>query len=165
MAKAKYGDKVQVHYTGTLDDGTIFDSSAGNAKIVFRPIEFVLGQDGDLLPKFQEAIVGLEPGQGVKVRIACEDAYGGRSEEKLYVVPRSEIQQKEELSESWRYPTGKKAPAFDPKKGDLLDLSLADGSSVPVVLAEVLDTTITLDANHPLAGEELTVDITLVDIL
>ncbi|MBE0557984.1 MAG: FKBP-type peptidyl-prolyl cis-trans isomerase [Proteobacteria bacterium] len=165
MAKAKYGDKVQVHYTGTLDDGTIFDSSRGNEKITFRPVEIVIGQDGDLLPKFQEAIVGLEPGQSVKVRIACEDAYGCRSEEKVYVIPRSEIRQKEELSESWRYPTGKNIPAFDPKKGDLMEISLADGNCVPVMLTEVLDTTITLDANHPLAGEDLTFDITLVNIL
>jgi len=52
MAKAKYGDKVQVHYTGTLDDGTIFDSSGGSGHVIFSPIEFVIGQDGDLLPKF-----------------------------------------------------------------------------------------------------------------
>ena len=86
MAKAKYGDKVQVHYTGTLDDGTIFDSSGGSGYVIFSPIEFVIGQEGDLLPKFQEAIIGLEPGQSVKVKIACEDAYGARSEERMYVV-------------------------------------------------------------------------------
>ena len=165
MAKAKYGDRVQIHYTGTLDDGTIFDSSGGSGYIVFGPIELVIGQEGDLLPKFQEAIIGLEPGQSVKVRIACEDAYGTRSEEMVYVVQRSEISQKEELFDSWRYPNGKKLPGFNPKKGDLMEVALTDGNYVPVILTEVLDTTITYDANHPLAGKNLTFDITLVNIL
>jgi peptidylprolyl isomerase len=165
MVKAKYGDKVQVHYTGTLDDGTIFDSSEGSGRIIFSPIEFVIGQKGDLLPKFQEAIVGLEPGQSIKVKIACEDAYGARFEEKMYVVQRSEIHKKEELLESWRYPNGKKVPGFNPKKGDLMEIALADGNYAPVVLTEVLDTSITFDANHPLAGKDLTFDITLVNIL
>lgn len=116
MATAKQGDRVQVHYTGTLDDGTIFDSSGGSGPVMFSPIEVVIGQDADLLPKFQEAIVGLEPGQSVKVRIACEDAYGARSAERIHVVERSEIQKKEELFESWRYPNGKQVPGLSPKK-------------------------------------------------
>jgi peptidylprolyl isomerase len=165
MVKAKYGDKVQVHYTGTLDDGTIFDSSGGSGYVIFSPIEFVIGQEGDLLPKFQEAIIGLEPGQSVKVKIACQDAYGTRFEEMVYVAQRSEIFRKEELLDSWRYPNGKKVPGFNPREGDLMEVSLTDGSYVPVILTEVLDTTITFDANHPLAGKDLTFDITLVNIL
>jgi peptidylprolyl isomerase len=165
MVKAKYGDKVQIHYTGTLDDGTIFDSSGGSGYIIFGPIELVIGQEGDLLPKFQEAIIGLEPGQSVKVKIACEDAYGPRFEEMVHVVQRSEIYQKEELLGSWRYPNGKKIPDFNPQRGDRMEVSLTDGSYVPVILTEVLDTTITFDANHPLAGKDLTFDITLVNIL
>lgn len=165
MVKAKYGDKVQVHYTGMLDDGTIFDSSGGSGYVIFSPMEFVIGQEGDLLPKFQEAIIGLEPRQSVKVKIACQDAYGARFEEMVYVVQRSEIFRKEELLDSWRYPNGKKVPGFNPKVDDLMEVSLTDGSYVPVILTEVLDTTITFDANHPLAGKDLTFDITLVDIL
>lgn len=165
MVKAKYGDKVQVHYTGMLDDGTVFDSSVGSGYIMFSPIEFVIGQEEDLLPKFQEAIIGLEPGQSVKVRIACEDAYGARFEEQTYVVPRSEIHNKEELLEAWRYPNGKQVPGFNPKKGDLMEVALVDGNCVPVTLTEVTDTTITFDANHPLAGKDLTFDIALVSIL
>lgn len=165
MAKAKQGDKVQVHYTGTLDDGTIFDSSRGGGAVIFSPIELVIGREGDLLPKFQEAIIGLEPGESVKVKIACEDAYGPRFEERVNVVQRSELHKKEDLLESFRYPNGKQVPGFNPKKGDLLEISLPDGSCVPVTLTEVLDTTITFDANHPLAGKDLTFDITLVNIL
>ncbi len=164
MAEAKYGDRVQVHYTGTLDDGTVFDSSGGSGQVIFGPVEFVIGQDSDLLPKFQEAVIGLEPGRRVRVRIACEDAYGARVAEKVYVIPRSEIQQKEELFDGWRYPNGKKVPGFNPKEGDLMEVSLADGNYVPVILTEVLDATITFDANHPLAGKDLTFDITLVNI-
>ena len=165
MAKAKYGDTVQVHYTGTLDDGTMFDSSEGSGPVIFSPIEFVIGRDGDLLPKFQEAIIGLEPGQSVKVRIACEDAYGARVQEKVYVTPRSEIHRKEQLFDGWRYPNGKKVPAFNPREGDQMEVCLAEGNFVPVILTEVLDATITFDANHPLAGKDLTFAITLVSIL
>lgn len=165
MAKAKQGDKVQVHYTGTLDDGTIFDSSGGSGYVIFSPIAFVIGQEGDLLPKFQEAIIGLDPGQSVQVKIACEDAYGARFEERKYVVERSELSKKEDLLESFRYPNGKKVPGFNPKKGDLMEIALADGSCAQVTLTEVTDTTITFDANHPLAGKDLTFDITLVNIL
>lgn len=165
MVKAKYGDKVHVHYTGTLDDGTIFDSSGGSGYVIFSPMEFVIGQEDDLLPKFQEAIIGLEPGQSVKVKIASQDAYGEHFEEMVFVAQRSEMFRKEELLDSWRYPNGKKVPGFNPKEGDLMEVSLADGSLVPVILAEVLDTTVTFDANHPLAGKDLTFDITLVNIL
>jgi len=165
MVKAKYGDKVQVHYTGTLDNGTIFDSSGGSGQVIFSPIEFVIGQEGDMLPKFQEAIIGLEPGQSIRVKIACQDAYGTRFEEMVYVAQRSEIYRKEELFDSWRYPNGKKVPGFNPREGDVMEVSLTDGNYVPVILTKVLDTTITFDANHPLAGNDLTFDITLVNIL
>jgi len=81
------------------------------------------------------------------------------------VTPRSEIHRKEELFDGWSYPNGKKVPGFNPREGDLMEVSLADGNSVPVILTEVLDATITFDANHPLAGKDLTFDITLVNIL
>ena len=116
MAQAKNGDKVRVHYTGTLDDGSIFDSSeetesgcgddcgddcgdhdndcgdhdcgcGGNAG---GPMEFVIGQ-GNLIPKFESAVIGLEPGQSVTVKIAADDSYGQRAEEMVAVIERSEI--------------------------------------------------------------------------
>jgi peptidylprolyl isomerase len=164
MAKARKGDRVQVHYTGTLDNGNIFDSSGGSGYVIYAPMEFALGQ-GDLLPKCQEAIVGLEPGQSVKVRVPCRDAYGPRDESKVFVTPRSELNPPEEHLESWRYPNGRKQLRYSPKKGDLMEILLMDGETLPVVVAEVGADTVTLDANHPLAGQDLNFEIKLVNIL
>jgi len=179
MAQAKNGDKVRVHYTGTLDDGSIFDSSeetesgcgdecgddnecgdnecgddsgcgdheCGCGGKAGGPMEFVIGQ-GNLIPKFESAVIGLEPGQSVKVRIAADEAYGQRAEEMVAVIERSEI------------------PAeMKPQVGDHLEVIMQDNTPMPVMVTEVTETTITLDANHPLAGLDLTFDIRLVEIL
>ena len=176
MAQAKNGDKVRVHYTGTLEDGSIFDSSedteagcgdecgdecgdgcgehdndCGDHECGCGgsggPMEFVIGQ-GNLIPKFEEAVIGLEPGQSVKVTIAADDAYGQRSEDMVAVIERSEI------------------PAeMKPQVGDHLEVVMQDGSPMPVIVTETTDTSITLDANHPLAGFDLTFDIRLVEIV
>ena len=179
MAKAKNGDRVRVHYTGTLDDGAIFDSSevqkqecgdgcddngcsddgcecsddscsedgCGCGGHASGPMEFVIGQ-GNLIPKFEGAVIGLEPGQSVKITIAADDAYGPRAEEMVAVINRSEI------------------PAdVNPQAGDQMEVVLEDGSPMPVMVTEVTDTNITLDANHPLAGMNLTFDIRLIEIV
>jgi peptidylprolyl isomerase len=158
MAQAKNGDKVRVHYTGTLEDGSVFDSSEAGADECSDdscgcggqaggPLEFVIGE-GNLIPKFEAAVVGLEPGQKVQVKIASEDAYGLRVEEMVAVIERSEI------------------PAdINPEPGQQMEVILQDGAAMPVMVTEVTDTTVTLDANHPLAGQDLTFDITLVEIL
>ncbi|MGD0585935.1 MAG: FKBP-type peptidyl-prolyl cis-trans isomerase [Oryzomonas sp.] len=158
MAQAKNGDKVRVHYTGTLEDGSVFDSSetgadecsddsCGCGGQAGGPLEFVIGE-GNLIPKFEAAVVGLEPGQKVQVRIASEDAYGPRVDEMVAVLERSEI------------------PAdINPEPGQHMEVILQDGAAMPVMVTEVTDTTVTLDANHPLAGRDLTFDITLVEIL
>jgi peptidylprolyl isomerase len=162
MAQAKNGDKVRVHYTGTLEDGSIFDSSedvedgcgdesgdhecgcGGNAG---GPMEFVIGQ-GNLIPKFESAVIGLEPGQNIKVTIEADEAYGQRAEEMVAVIERSEI------------------PAeMKPQIGDHLEVIMQDGTPMPVMVTEVTETAITLDANHPLAGMNLTFDIRLVEII
>ncbi len=172
MAKAKSGDKVRVHYTGTLDDGSIFDSSeqredacgddcgdtcgdhdnecddhdCGCGCGPSGPMEFVIGE-GALIAKFEEAVIGLEPGQSVKVRIEADDAYGQRSEELVAAVERSEI------------------PAdVNPQVGDQMEVVMENGNSMPVMVTGATDTTITLDANHPLAGMALTFDIRLIEI-
>ncbi len=165
MTQAKNGDKVRVHYTGTLDDGTVFDSServedscgsrenqcgdsgCGCGCAPPEPMEFTLGQ-GALIAKFEEAVVGLEPGQSVKVRIGADDAYGQRSEGLVAVVQRSEI-----------------SAEINPQPGDRLEVVVEGGNSLPVLVSEVTDTTITLDANHPLAGMALNFDIRLVEIV
>jgi peptidylprolyl isomerase len=162
MAQAKNGDRVRVHYTGTLEDGSVFDTSEGfvdNAadecsddacgcgSRATGPMEFVIGE-GSLIPKFEAAVIGLEPGQRVQVAIPADDAYGQRVEEMVAVIERSEI------------------PAdIKPEPGQHMEVILQDGTPMPVMVTEVTDTTITLDANHPLAGCDLTFDIKLVEIL
>lgn len=174
MAQAKHGDTVRVHYTGMLDDGTVFDTSeeveaecgdnckddcgcdgedhdclehecgCGNAR---GPMEFVIGK-GNLIPKFEQAVIGLAPGESVKVSIAAEEAYGSRAEEMIAIIERSEI------------------PAeINPTPGDQMEVILQDGSPMPVLVIDVTETTITLDGNHPLAGKDLTFDIRLVEIV
>lgn len=170
MAQAKTGDRVKVHYTGTLEDGSVFDSSegcneqpddhscgCGSKKDVDAgcgcdgnatgPMEFVIGA-GQLIPKFEAAVIGLEPGQSVTVTIPADDAYGQRAEEMVAVIERSEI------------------PAeINPEPGQQMEVILEDGSPLPVLVTEVTDTMITLDGNHPLAGRNLTFAIRLVEIL
>jgi peptidylprolyl isomerase len=158
MAQAKNGDKVRVHYTGRLDDGSIFDSSEGFVDECEsdgcgchsrpgEPMEFVIG-DGSLIPKFEQAVVGLEPGQRTEVKITADDAYGQRADEMVAVIERSEL------------PEG-----VTPEEGQQMEVVLQDGTPLPVLVTAVTDTTITLDANHPLAGRDLSFDIKLVEIV
>lgn len=166
MAQAKSGDKVKVHYTGTLEDGSIFDTSEGfiehptdkscgcgsngdcaSESHATGPMEFVIGA-GHLIPKFEAAVVGLEPGQSITVTIPADDAYGQHAEEMVAVIDRSEI------------------PAdINPEPGHQMEVILEDGSPLPVLVTEVTDTNITLDANHPLAGRDLTFAIRLIEIM
>lgn len=169
MAQAKTGDKVKVHYTGTLEDGSVFDTSEGPAEQTNGhgcgcgsknvddgcgcgskaddPMEFVIGA-GQLIPKFESAVIGLEPGQSITVSIAADDAYGQRAEEMVAVIERSEI-----------------PSDIKPEPGHQMEVIMEDGSPLPVLVTEVTETTITLDANHPLAGRDLTFAIRLVEIL
>lgn len=174
MTKAKNGDKVQVHFTGTLDDDSVFDSTEKSGEechtnfrgsgITFSPMEIVLGR-GDLMPKLEEAVIGLEPGQTVRVKIPSDDAYGPRVEQRIAVIPRSDIQPKEIFLEVYHWRNGKKPPGFQPKVGDLMEVALKDGATTQVIVTEVTDSTVTLDANHPLSGKDLTFDIRLVGIM
>lgn len=141
MAQAKNGDTVKVHYTGKLDDGTEFDSSNGNS-----PLEFTLGE-GELIPGFEEAVVGMSPGESKTVRIASDQAYGPHQEEMVLVVERDQF-----------------PPHITPHLGQQLELRHPDGQAVSVTVTEVSPTGITLDANHPLAGQDLIFDIELVEI-
>jgi peptidylprolyl isomerase len=170
MAQVKKGDRVKVHYTGTLEDGSVFDTSeeyvdqcrdntvgekcgcgsnsgSGCGSNSGGPIEFIVGE-GTLIPKFESAVIGLAPGQRVRVTIPADDAYGQRAEEMVAVIERGEI------------------PAeIKPEAGQQMEVILQDGTPMPVLVTEVTDTAITLDANHPLAGCDLTFDILLVEIL
>lgn len=141
MATANTGDTVHVHYTGRLDDGTVFDSSEGR-----DPLAFTVGA-GQVVPGFDEAVNGMQVGDSKTVRIGPGDAYGERREDLLLDVPSEQL------------PEG-----LEPEVGMELGLRGQDGQTMPVRVAAVGNEAITLDANHPLAGEALTFDVELVDI-
>jgi len=141
-AKAKAGDTVQVNYTGKLADGTVFDSSIGR-----QPLEVTLGQ-GQVIPGFEKAILGMRVGENKTVTIPVNEAYGPYRNELIFEVPRGNL------------PTG-----VIPQVGQQLQSSQKDGSVMVATITKVSDTTITLDANNPLAGKDLTFEIGLVKIL
>jgi peptidylprolyl isomerase len=135
---AKRGDTVRVHYTGTLQDGTEFDSSRGKA-----PLEFTLGA-GRVIPGFDAAVSGMEVGETRTVTIPADDAYGARNDAMLLRVPREKV-----------------PPNVDPRVGQQLQVGRGN-EAVNVVVREVTPEHVVLDANHPLAGEDLTFALELV---
>jgi peptidylprolyl isomerase len=142
MTGAKTGDTVRVHFTGRLQDGTVFDTSAERG-----PYEFTIGQSR-IVPGFVEAVIGMKPGQSKTVEIPAKEAYGLHSKEMIAVIERSKL------------------PAhLNPEVGQRLRIDQADGQKIPVTVVEVSDSTVTLDANHPLAGKDLIFDIELVQIV
>ncbi len=141
MAAAKTGDSVKVHYTGTLDDGTVFDSSVGN-----EPLEFTLGS-GQVIEGFEGAILGMQVGESKVVEIPPDQAYGERSDALVQVVARDQVNL-----------------GVEPETGMEVEMQTDDGSSIPLLITAISDTTITFDANHPLAGEQLKFELTLVEI-
>ena len=141
MAQAKAGDKVKVHYTGKLDDGTVFDSSRDR-----DPIEFVLGQKM-VIAGFDDAVAGMEVGETKEVSLDPDQAYGQPRDELIGEVERARLP--EELA---------------PEVGMFLQAQSPDGSVTDVKIVEVKDETITIDANHPLAGQTLNFELELVSI-
>jgi peptidylprolyl isomerase len=141
MAEAKQGDTVHVHYTGRLTDGTTFDSSQDR-----DPLEITLGQ-GAVIPGFEKAVEGMSVGDQKTASIPVDEAYGPRRDELVMDVPRTQL------------PEG-----LDPKPGEQLRMQTPDGQAVPVVVAGTTDEIIKIDANHPLAGKDLTFDLLLVKI-
>ncbi|MBD2259741.1 peptidylprolyl isomerase [Pseudanabaena sp. FACHB-2040] len=142
MSQAKPGDTVSVHYTGKLDDGTVFDSSANR-----DPLQFAIGA-GHVIPGFEEAVVGLSPGQAVTKMIPPDLAYGPYRDEMVMVVDREQI-----------------PPEIPVDVGQQLHLQGPAGQPpLPVLVTDISETQVTLDANHPLAGENLTFEIELLEI-
>lgn len=142
MARAQTGDTVRVHYTGRFEDGTVFDTLQDR-----EPIEFTLGEH-QVIPGFENAVTGMQAGETKTAQIPPEEAYGERREDLLIDVPRAEV------------------PAdIDPQIGQTLQVQGAGGQVFPVVVANVGEDMITLDANHPLAGRSLIFDIQLIDIV
>lgn len=136
----KQGDTVFVHYTGTLDDGSEFDSSKNR-----EPLEFVMG-GGMILPGFEKAVQGKKVGDTVSVSLSPEDAYGEHNDEMVIIVPRSEVPEH-----------------IAPEEGMMLQLSLEEGD-LDVVISRVTDDEVELDGNHPLAGKRLNFEIEVVNI-
>lgn len=141
MAQAQAGDTVKVHYTGTLDDGTVFDSSQDR-----DPIEFTLGQK-QVIDGFDTAVTGMEVGETRSVSLTPDEAYGQPRDELVGTVDRDRLP--EELT---------------PEVGMFLQAQSPDGQVNDVKITDVSDDTITIDANHPLAGQNLHFDLTLVSI-
>lgn len=142
MTQARVGDTVRIHYTGMLEDGTPFGSSAEG-----KPLELTIG-DEVLMPALEGAIVGMEPGESKIVNVSAKEAFGEYSDDLVRTVNREEL------------PDGMK-----PELGQRVEARTPDGRSARVIITKVSDTSITIDANHPLAGEDLTFEILLVDIV
>jgi len=142
MTEAKSGDTVRIHYTGTLDDGTQFDSSAGR-----DPLEFALG-GGQVIPGFDSAVDGMQVGDSKTVTIPVEEAYGRRHEQLIQEVARDAL-----------------PDDIEPTIGMQLQSQSPEGQVMNLTVTEVSDDKITVDANHPLAGQALTFDIELVEIV
>lgn len=141
MAQAKEGDTVQVHYTGKLEDGTVFDSSRDR-----EPLEFELGA-GSVIAGFEQVVRGMETGQTKTTTISPENGYGDRRDDMVLEVPADQL------------PDG-----LDPEIGQQLQLQLQDGQQVPVVVTNVENGNVTIDANHPLAGKTLVFDVELMGL-
>src|SRR5215510_12369939 len=142
MPQAQHGDQVKVHYTGRLADGTTFDTSMQR-----EPLEFTIGA-GDLIPGFEQAVLGMAPGESCTTTIPADQAYGPHHSERVMDVERHHL------------------PAdLQPEIGQRLHLTRQDGSTLTVVVTAMTEVQVTLDANHPLAGQDLIFDITLVEIM
>ncbi|MEI6514508.1 MAG: peptidylprolyl isomerase [bacterium] len=141
MTQAAAGQKVRVHYTGKLDDGTVFDSSSGS-----DPLTFTLGS-GEVIPGFDKGVLGLALNESRTVKIPCVEAYGPYQAEMVVELPKTEIPAHLAL-----------------KPGQRLQLKSPQGMLAVTVTGET-DSTITLDGNHPLAGKDLTFDLQLIEIL
>ena len=141
MAEAKSGDNVKVHYTGKFEGGEVFDSSEGR-----DPLSFTLGA-GKIIPGFDKAVLGMAIGEKKTVVIKPEDAYGAHHDNLVMTVSRSDFPED-----------------ADPAVGQQYQTQNQDGRPLNLMVTAIEGDQITLDANHPLAGKELTFDIELVSI-
>jgi len=138
----KKGDKVKIEYTGTLEDGTVFDSSEKQGK----PLEFEVGA-GKVLKGFEEALVGMKKGEEKEIKLTSAEAYGEHNPKLIKKIPKEQLPKDKEL-----------------KPGMLLIIGTPDGRRFPAKITEVTDTEVTLDLNHPLAGKALNFKIKVVEV-
>ena len=142
MGQAEHGNTVKVHYTGKLDDGTVFATSTER-----EPMEFKIGES-QVIPDFEQAVIGMNAGESKAIKIPADKAYGPYHEEMVVAVDRDRL-----------------PPNFEPEVGQQLQVRQADGRVITVMVTDVSESSVTLDANHPLAGKDLSFDIQLVEIL
>lgn len=141
MQQVKSGDTVKVHYHGRLTDGSTFDSSEGR-----DPLEFQVGS-GQVIKGFDEGVTGMEVGQKKTIQIPADEAYGHKNDEMIVQFPKANF-----------------PPDLNPEVGMQLTMTNGSGQVIPVTILEVAEEHVVLDANHPLAGQELIFDIELVSI-
>jgi len=141
MQQVKAGDTVKVHYHGRLTDGTTFDSSEGR-----EPLEFKVGS-GQVIKGFDDGVTGMEVGQKKTINIPADEAYGAKNEEMVVNFPRANFPED-----------------LNPEVGMQLNMTNGSGQVIPVIIVEVGEEEVILDANHPLAGQELVFDLELVSI-
>jgi FKBP-type peptidyl-prolyl cis-trans isomerase 2 len=142
MSDVKAGDTVRIHYTGTLVDGSTFDTSSGRA-----PLEFTVGS-GQIIPGLDRAIAGMAVGERKTVEVPAAEAYGDRNPDGVQSVPRTEV-----------------PPHIPLEPGTQLEVQTGDGRSLPVTVADVTEEAVVLDANHPLAGKDLIFEVEIVEIV
>jgi len=141
MSGAAKGDTVEVHYTGRLEDGTVFDSSEKRGAITFE-----LGKN-QMIPGFEKAVEGMEPGESKTATVPAAEAYGPRVPQLTFTMPREQL-----------------PPDFQAEAGQMMRMQYRDGREMNVMVTEVREDAILMDGNHPLAGQDLTFDIELVKI-
>jgi peptidylprolyl isomerase len=142
MTQAKSGDTVKIQYTGRLDDNSVFDTSVDH-----DPIQLTIGR-GRTIPALEEAIIGMETGKSKTIEISAEQAYGAYQKELVHTVNRKVL------------------PAeMEPEIGKRLKATSMDGRAFSVTIKDISEKTVTMDANHPLAGKDLTFDIELIAII
>jgi FKBP-type peptidyl-prolyl cis-trans isomerase 2 len=142
VEQVETGDTVRVHYTGSLTDGTVFDTSVGS-----DPLEFTIGSE-QVIPGFEQAVVGMKLGESKTVTIPAEEAYGPRYKEWVFAIDRDQLPED-----------------VEPQVGSILDLVVMPNAVMTVIVIAVSETSVIVDANHPLAGQDLTFDIELVEIV
>jgi peptidylprolyl isomerase len=142
MAAAKQGDTVKIHYTGKLTNGEVFDSSRQR-----DPFQFTIGS-GQVIAGFEQGTIGMEVGQTKTINIPCDKAYGIKNEDLIAVVAKGHLPKD-----------------YEPKVGNRLGIHNENGQKIPVVITEVREKEITVDANHPLAGQDLIFELELIEIV
>lgn len=142
MALAKNGDTVSVHYTGTLQDGSVFDSSVDK-----EPLKFILGEE-KLIPGFEQAVIGMNPGDSRDIKLMSDQAYGPYYQEMIAVLDRKQLPKDLSL-----------------ELGQQVQLNQQNGQQIIAKIIALTDDNVTIDANHPLAGKDLNFNIQLVEIM